>query len=211
MTKLLLMWVGLLTVPDTAAAQPPSTPVLGHFIQASWFADLRKWDWPGTPRARGASIAIGHRRESGKTFAFEVEIPQFAHWFSEHIGRGGPPGTDAPLLGSRRWQQSRIATMALLWELSEKPDDRRVSASWLAGFGVHIQQKRFRDETWRVDTPADVRVIKVNTGGVVPAAVLGIDGLIKLNRRVEMVPNARLFVTYGSFILRPGLGARVNF
>ena len=205
------MWVGLLTVPGITAAQPPTTPAPGPFIQASWFADFRKWDWPGTPRALGASIAIGHRRQSGKTVAFEVEIPQFAQWFSEHIGRGGPAGTDAPLLGSRRWQYSRIATMALLWGLSEKSNARRVSASLVAGFAVHVQEKRFRDETWRVDTPADIKIITVNTYGVAPAGVLGIDGLIKLSRRVEMVPNGRLFVTYGSFILRPGLGARVNF
>ena len=212
--ELVLVAFGLLLVVAPAAAQTMSQPEPDHFIQGSWFADLRTWDWPGTPRAGGGSVAIGWNRGRGRTFELQVDVPQFAEWFSERIGPGGPAGTDAPLMGSRRRQQSRIMAVAVLWGFSSPSNARRVGARKLVGFGLMVSEKRFRDESWLVDTPAQVTVLTEATHGAAPVGVIGIDGRIRLSRRVQLVPGTRLFVSYVGYvmlILRPAVGVLVNF
>jgi hypothetical protein len=206
-------FVAIIGLAGPAAAQSGSSgkPELEHFIRASVAADIRHWDWPGTPHAVGGSAAIGGFLTSGISLDVEVHVPQFAQYRSVYVGPGGPSGSGAPVMEERRVQDNRVVTVAAL--AGFHPASRgRVRLGYLAGLAVNHSEKRFRVENRLVSAPADVTVHTVSTSGSSPAAAVGIDARLLVARRFALVPHVRAYLGYSTgLILRPAIGGQVSF
>jgi hypothetical protein len=201
----------IIGVAGPAAAQSSSNdkPDFPHFVQGSFFADLHRWDWPVAPHPVGGSAAVGGFLSARTSFDLEIEVPQFGEYSSTFVGPGGPQGA-APLVGALQVQRIRTVTITTLVGFH--------AASWgdleldyLVGFAVLHYQGRYRNETWLVSEPENVRVHTVTDTANQPAAAVGIDARRMLGRRFAVVPQIRVYLSHGSAIARPSIGARLYF